>query len=103
MDAHFLRRKLLLTPSGDPRRSPEKQTMGTATASQKMLTLQALLSSLSAGAAKGGFLGRGEVSVTLPALQKTFVDLCFTFAWGFGVEKWRGFLVIFFWSPFLTK
>ena len=34
--------------------------MGTVTASQKMLTLQALSSSLNAGTAKGGCLGRGE-------------------------------------------
>ena len=40
--------------SGDPRRAPEKQTVRTVTASQKMLTLQALSSSLNAGAAKGG-------------------------------------------------
>ena len=38
MDAEGLGRKLLLPPSGDPRRALEKQTMGTATASHKMLT-----------------------------------------------------------------
>ena len=42
MDAEGLGRKLLLTPSGDPRRIPEKQTMGAVTVSHKMLTLQAL-------------------------------------------------------------
>ena len=42
MDAEGLGRKLLLTPSGDPRRNPEKQTVGAATASHKMLTLEAL-------------------------------------------------------------
>ena len=65
MDAEGLGRKLLLTPSGDPCRTPEKQTVGTVTACQKMLTLQALSSSLNAGAAKGGCLGRGEASGAL--------------------------------------
>ena len=37
--------------------------------------------------------------VTWPALQKTFVDLIFEFAWEFCIEKWRGFLVIFFLVP----
>ena len=60
MDAEGLGRKLLLTPSGDPRRAPEKQTVGTGTASHKMLTLQAVSSSLNAGTAKRGCLGRGE-------------------------------------------
>ena len=46
MDAEGLGRKPLLTPSGDPRRAPEKQTVGTVTASQKMPSLQALSSSL---------------------------------------------------------
>ena len=32
MDAEGLGRKLLLTPSGDPCRAPEKQTVGTVTA-----------------------------------------------------------------------
>ena len=39
-------------PAGDPRRAPEKQTVGTVTASQKMLSLQALLSSPKSGPAK---------------------------------------------------
>ena len=52
MDAEGLGRKLLLTPSGDPRRAPEKQTMGTGTASHKMLTLQGVSISLHAGTAK---------------------------------------------------
>ena len=60
MDAEGLGRKLLLTPSGDPRRAPEKQTVGTVLASHKMLTLQALSSSLNSGTAKRGCLGRGE-------------------------------------------
>ena len=52
-------------PSGDPHRTPElkkkeKQTVGTVTAFHNMLTLQALPSSLNAGTAKGGCLGRGE-------------------------------------------
>ena len=41
--------------------------------------------------------------VTLPALQKIFVNMFFVFAWEFCIEKWRGFLVNFFWSPFPTK
>ena len=60
MDAEGLGRRLLLTPSGDPRTTPGKQTVGTVTASQKMLSLQALSSFLNAGPAKGGCLGRGE-------------------------------------------
>ena len=62
MDAEGLGRKLLLTSPGDPRSAPdsEKQTMGTVTASHKMLTLQALSGSLNAGTAKRGCLGRGE-------------------------------------------
>ena len=61
-------RKLLLTPSGDPRRNPEKQTVGAATASHKMLTLQALSSSLNTGTAKGSCLGRGEAFGCPPAV-----------------------------------
>ena len=34
--------------------------------------------------------------LTLPALQKN----SFGFAWGFGIEKWQGFLVNFLWSRF---
>ena len=60
MDVEGLGRKLLLTPSGDLRRAPEKQTVGTVTASCKMLRLQALSSSLNASTAKRGCLGRGE-------------------------------------------
>ena len=33
--------------------------------------------------------------LTLPALQKSFVNLFVVFAWGFGIEKLRGFLLIF--------
>ena len=40
--------------SGDARKIPEKQTVGTVTASCKMLTLQALSSKLNAGTGKGG-------------------------------------------------
>ena len=43
--------------SGDPPNVPEKQTLGTVVASHKVLTLQALSSSLDAGTAKRGFLG----------------------------------------------
>ena len=45
----------------------------------------------------------GKEFLTLPALQKTFVDFSFEFAWEFCIEKGRGFLVNFFWSPFPTK
>ena len=68
MDAEGLGRKLLLTFSGDPRRAPEKQTVSTVTASHKMLTLQALSSSLNAGTAKRDFLGRGEAFGCPPAV-----------------------------------
>ena len=68
MDAECLGRKLLLTLSGDPRRAPEKQTVGTLTASHKMLTLHALSSSLNAGTAKRGCLGRGEAFECPPAV-----------------------------------
>ena len=80
MDAEGLGRKLLLTPSGDPRRTPEEQTVGTVTASQNMLTLQALSSSLHAGRrCKGrlpeprrGFWVPSTVSIyTLPFATKT--------------------------------
>ena len=33
--------------------------------------------------------------ISLPALQKTFVDFFFEFTWEFRIEKWRGFLVNF--------
>ena len=68
MDAEGLGRKLLLTSSGDPRRAPEKQTVGTVTASHKILTLQALSSSLKAGTAKRGCLRRGEAFGCPPAV-----------------------------------
>ena len=64
MDAEGLGRKLLLTLSGDPRRAHEKQTVGT----HKMLTLQALSSSLNAGTAKRGCLRRGEAFGCPPAV-----------------------------------
>ena len=34
---------------------------------------------------------------------ENFVNIFFVFAWEFCIEKWRGFLVNFFWSPFPTK
>ena len=34
--------------------------------------------------------------VTLPALQKHFVNIFFVFAWEFCIEKWRGFFCEFF-------
>ena len=40
---------------------------------------------------------------TLPAPQKDFVNIFLVFAWEFCIEKWRGFLVNFFWSQFPTK
>ena len=58
----------------------------------------------------GGGKGMGEMGVrqrsgevTLPVLQKNSVNIFFVFAWEFCIEKWRGFLVIFFWSPSPTK
>ena len=68
MDADGLGRKLLLTPSRDLRRAPEKQTVGTVTVSHKMLTLQALLSSLNAGPAKRSGLGQEEAFGCPPAV-----------------------------------
>ena len=59
MDAEGLGRKLLLTAPGDPQQ-PLKRPLGTVSASHKILTLQALWSSLNASAAEGGCLGRGE-------------------------------------------
>ena len=41
--------------------------------------------------------------VTLPALQKHFVNFLFVFGWEFCIEKWRGFSENFFGSPFPTK
>ena len=41
--------------------------------------------------------------VTLPALQKIFVNIFFVFAWEFCIEKGRGFLVNFCWPPFPGK
>ena len=66
--AEGLGHKLLLTPSADPHRAPEKQTVGTVTISHKMLPLQALSSSLNAGTAKRGCLGRGEAFGCPPAV-----------------------------------
>ena len=57
----------MLTPLVTPRRTPEKQTVGTVTGSQQVLTLQALSSSLNPGAAQGGCLGRGEAFGCPPA------------------------------------
>ena len=71
MDAEGSGRKLLLSPSGDPLRIPSKQTVGTVTISQNMLTLQTLSNSLNAGAAKGVCLGRGEAFGCPPAVCPT--------------------------------
>ena len=70
MDAEGLGRKLLPTPSGDPRKAPEKQTAGSVTASHKMLTLQALSSSLNAGPRKGFWVPSGSLS------PKTAASIC---------------------------
>ena len=45
---------------GEPQKTPQKQTLGTVTKSNDMLTLQALSSSLNSGTAKRGCLGRGK-------------------------------------------
>ena len=60
MDAEGWGRKLLLTLPLATSDNPEKQTVGTVTASRKMPTLPALSSSRSAGTAKRGCLGRGK-------------------------------------------
>ena len=67
MDAEGLGRKLLLTPRR-PSANPEKQTVGTVTASHKRLTLQALSSSLNAATAKRGCLSRGKAFESPPAV-----------------------------------
>ena len=41
--------------------------------------------------------------ITLPVLQKNFVNIFCLFAWEFCIEKRRGFLVNFFWSPSPTN
>ena len=44
--------------------------------------------------------------VTLPALQRNYVNIFVVYVWGFGpfgIEKGQGFLVIFLWSPFAGK
>ena len=41
--------------------------------------------------------------ITLPALQKHFVNIFLVFAREFCIENRQGFLVNFFWSPFPTK
>ena len=70
MDAEGLGRKLLLIPPMTPEEPHGNQTVGTVTASHKMLTLHALSSSLDAGTAKRGclaeerFLGDLRQSVT---------------------------------------
>ena len=47
------------------------------------------------GSVQGNRDRNGPWLISLPALQKTCVDFFFHFAWGFGIENWRGFLVIF--------
>ena len=60
MDAEGLGRKLLLTPSGDPRGSPEKQTVGTVTAFSKNANPASTFELSHCRRCKGGCLGRGE-------------------------------------------
>ena len=68
MDAEGLGRGLLLTPLRTHRKSTEKQTVGTVAASHKVLTLQALSSSLNAGTAKRGLWGQGKAFGWPPAV-----------------------------------
>ena len=80
MDAEGLGRKLLLTPPPRPPETPEKQTVGTVTASHKMLTLQALSSSLNASTAKRGCLGREKaLEVTSSSLSPKTAPSIYTF------------------------
>ena len=78
MDAEGLGRGLLLTPLGTPPKVRKKKTVGTVTASHKMLTLQALSISLIAGTAKRGFLARGKAfGVTSGSLSpKMAASIC---------------------------
>ena len=55
-------------PLWRPSENPEKQTVGPVTASHKILTLQALLSSLNAGTAKRGGFSRGKDFGSPPAV-----------------------------------
>ena len=55
-------------PPKRPSENPEKQTVGTMTASHKILTLQALSSSLNAGTAKRGSSSRGKTFESPPAV-----------------------------------
>ena len=60
------------------------------------------------GSQKGFFCGQGLAAAQIFILrcmlsQKNFVNMFFLFAWEFCIEKRRGFLVSFFWSPFPTK
>ena len=48
--------------------NPEKQTVGTVTASHKILTLQALSRALNAGTVKRGHLRRGKAFESPPAV-----------------------------------
>ena len=50
-----------------------------------------------------GPCAKSPQNVALPSLQKNFVNIFFVFAWEFCIEKWRGFLVNFFWSPSPAK
>ena len=46
---------------------------------------------------------KSEKSFLCLLSRKDFVNIFSVFAWEFCIEKWRGFLVNFFWSPFPTK
>ena len=78
MDAEGLGRKLLLDPPATPGEPHEKQTVGTVTASHKMLTLQALSSSLNAGTAKRGWPGPrllGDLRQSVPQIGRVHLHI----------------------------
>ena len=56
-------------PRRRPSENPEKQPVGTVTASHKILTLQALSSSLNSGTGKRGCLSRGKAFESPPAVR----------------------------------
>ena len=77
-------------PPGNPRKTPEKQTLSTVTASHKLLTLQALSSSLYDGTERRGGLGRGRLLGDLrqPVPQNGRIHLHIID--GSSPELWRG-------------
>ena len=66
MDAEGLGRKLAADPPATPRKTPEKQTVGTVRASHKTLTLQAHASSLNTGTAKAEEMVLGDLRQSVP-------------------------------------